>query len=202
MAQTENNGDGTSNGMAEPGPAAEHILTSEQKAQDILASARAEADAILNRARAAAAEVSGGTTQREGKSAATVASEQVLAKARAAAAEIRAKAADLTGDVPGEVHASADAVLEYARSTAREFRAQGPKTTAEAVAWARSVENRSSVRHAQRWEKFTRTGWTPCRVQKQLLPVVNGAGVGSPARTLVRNRRDVMMLSGGIARLW
>ena len=140
MTPTDGNGDGTSNGMADAGPAAEQSLTSEQKAQDILASARAEADAILNRARAAAAEVSGGTAQREGRSAAAVASEQVLAKARAAASEIRAKAAGLTGDVQDKVHASADAVLEYARSTAREFREQGPKTTAEAVAWARSVE--------------------------------------------------------------
>jgi hypothetical protein len=40
MAPTDRSGDGTSNGMAEAGLAAEQSLTSEQKAQDILASAR------------------------------------------------------------------------------------------------------------------------------------------------------------------
>ena len=201
MAPTDGNGDGTSNGMAEAGPAAEQSLTSEQKAQDILASARAEADAILNRARAAAAEVSGGTAQREGQSAATVASEQVLAKARAAASEIRAKAAGLTGDVQDKVHASADAVLEYARSTAREFREQGPKTTAEAVAWARSVEEqivskaRTTVGEIRAHRSRTVPGTeatTPARRQR-------GGVSGLLARTPVRNRRDVMMLGGGIA---
>ena len=201
MAPTDRNGDGTSNGMAEAGLAAEQSLTSEQKAQDILASARAEADAILNRARAAAAEVSGGTAQREGQSAATVASEQVLAKARAAASEIRAKAAGLTGDVQDKVHASADAVLEYARSTAREFREQGPKTTAEAVAWARSVEEqilskaRTTVGEIRAHRSRTVPGTeatTPARRQR-------GGVSGLLARTPVRNRRDVMMLGGGIA---
>ena len=187
MTPTENNDDGTDNGMAEAGPVAEHSLTSEQKAQDILASARAEADAILSRARAAAAEVSGATAQREGQSPATAASEQVLAKARAAVSEIRAKAAGLTGEVHDKVYASADAVLEYARSTAREFRERGPRQRQRLWHGRDRWRNRSLPRLAQRWEKSTRTETGQCRVP----------GATTPARRRRGGVSGLLVTSGG-----
>ena len=119
---------------------AENGQTSEQKAEEILAAARDEAQAILEKARAAAADISGRTQQAEGRSPVVAATERVLGKARAAASEIRAGAASLTGEVRDRVLASADEVLDHARSAAREFRDQGPRTTADAINWARSAE--------------------------------------------------------------
>ena len=128
--------------------------TSEQKAEEILAAARNEAETILKKARAAAANISGQTQQAEGRSPVLAATERVLAKAQAAASEIRTGAASLTGEVRDKVLASADEVLDHARSAAREFREHGPRTTADAINWARSEERRVGKECRSRWSPY------------------------------------------------
>jgi len=178
----------------------ENGQTSEQKAQEILAAARKEAEAILKNARAEA-DISGHAAQAEARSPVLVATEQVLAKARAAAAEIRANAASLTGEARDKVLASADEVLDHARSAAREFREQGPRTAADAIAWARSAEEeilskaRSTVEGIRAHRSRTTVGTeaaAPARARGGKLSVP----VTQPR---ARHRRDIVMLGGGIA---
>src|SRR5262252_368290 len=115
---SDNAGNG---GMELPG-STDNGQTTEQKVEEILAAARDEAKAILEKARTEAVDISGRAPQSDVRSPVAAATERVLAKARAAASEIRANAASLTGEVRDKVLASADEVLDHARSAAREFR--------------------------------------------------------------------------------
>jgi len=175
--------------------------TSEQKAEEILAAAHNEAETILKKARAAAANISGQTQQAEGRSPVLAATERVLAKAQAAASEIRTGAASLTGEVRDKVLASADEVLDHARSAAREFREHGPRTTADAINWARSAEE-EILNKARSTMEGIRTHRTRTQSGAEGAPPARGRA-GKLMAPLTgarpRHRRDFVMLGGGIA---
>jgi hypothetical protein len=180
-------------------PAGEH--SPEEKAKRILADAQAQADAILSNARTASEQARAGAGSDSGRSPLQSATEQVLAKARAAAAEIRAKAAPAPDDVRQRALASADAIAARARAAVEELRSRGPQTAAEVLAWAQSLEEEILSKARSVLEEI-RGNKTHRRRTPDAPELARSRAAGTPtiwSRAPVKSRRDVLMMSGGMA---
>jgi hypothetical protein len=173
-------------------------LSAEQRAEEILAAARAEAEKIRTQAREEAA----ATSRSSRRSPILMATDQVMAKARAAVAEITSKAASATGQVPEKVAAKAESLMSHVREAVARFKEEGPKTAAEALVWAKGVEEDILGKARETLEEVRTARSRDAGNAITTVPqgrARSGRVSSMLARDPVRNRRDVLMLSGGMA---
>jgi len=176
-------------------------LTPEERAQAILAKARAQATEILREARGNSATSRAKARAGAGRTSTEMAMEQIAAKARAAAAEVRKKASLEQGEKQGGLNAEADEILAYAESSIAQLREHPFESSAETLAWSTKVEGEilDKARTALGVEMPD-----PNRTAKSIAAPVLARRRSSRlsnlyARAPVRSRRDILLMSGGIA---
>ena len=176
-------------------------LTPEERAQAILAKARAQATEILREARGKAATPRAKARAGAGRTSSEMAIEQINAKARSAAAEVRKQASLEGGEKQGELNAEADEILAYAESSVEQLREHPFESPAETLAWSTKIEGEilDKARAALGVEMPD-----PNRTAKSIAAPVLARRRSSRlsnlyARAPVRSRRDILLMSGGIA---
>ena len=175
--------------------------TPEERAQAILAKARAQATEILREARGKAATPRAKARAGAGRTSSEMAIEQINAKARSAAAEVRKQASLEEGEKQGELNAEADEILAYAESSVEQLREHPFESPAETLAWSTKIEGEilDKARAALGVEMPD-----PNRTAKSIAAPVLARRRSSRlsnlyARAPVRSRRDILLMSGGIA---